>query len=760
MILYYHLNNNSLIGENDTFVVDSSLTSNNGIVLGGAVHNNSGGYLEDGDFIFGASTKKIFINDLNINNISSFTLSYWVYPYSNTSQQGIFTTNDTNYNFFGRFNNVGRFDWNFPGLTDIYYQTTVSYPSKNWYHLTATYNGSTKIFYVNGIENGREISTGKLNMSANLQIGLLPNTGFFNGSIDEVIFWNKSLSEKEVSDRYLDYINGCNNNLTEGCFIRQNIQFQTNSYNRNGTSSQTTGIFNINSSNLNIDCNNSLIYGNYTPIILSTGTGSGVAFYQHTPSMNVTLQNCNIRNYHFGYVTAINSNVNTSIIRFNSFNQTSQSVRFYGGGNNLIYNNTFFNASNDGVYSGASTFNNNLIYNNYFLGGTDGVQIGVYPFTGTRSTNNTVYNNIFEYGYIKLGIILENTQNSIVRDNIFRHRTSPIGSGGGLINITYQNNYIFNVSNQTSQSCSDCKGFNFYQNPGFLDYYNITLINNTIIGAERGISFYNTTELNLLNNLIQNTTTYNILIRSNGNTTIKGTNYDSGGVTRIESLENQTNTELYNLTTSLIYFSNNSVACSDISNCDGNINITLTPNNYSYVLDNFNLTEGVTRQFSPLSISGTSTSKTITSQLSQGINATVVVDVPKCNFNQITYDGNPISPESCANGQAIFLLNNIPSGSSLLIISYSGGTPSINECDATESLFTGIASLGTIGNIAPVLVAVTAIVYLIFGFKVFRRSGNPKLIKVEGLWHGFIGLLMFAMLGVAIALVTVSNIPC
>lgn len=132
----------------------------------------------------------------------------------------------------------------------------------------------------------------------------------------------------------------------------------------------------------------------------------------------------------------------------------------------------------------------------------------------------------------------------------------------------------------------------------------------------------------------------------------------------------------------------------------------------------------------------------------------------KCNFNQITYDGNPISPESCANGQAIFLLNNIPSGSSLLIISYSGGTPSINECDATESLFTGIASLGKIGNIAPVLVAVTAIVYLIFGFKVFRRSGNPKLIKVEGLWHGFIGLLMFAMLGVAIALVIVSNIPC
>lgn len=217
--------------------------------------------------------------------------------------------------------------------------------------------------------------------------------------------------------------------------------------------------------------------------------------------------------------------------------------------------------------------------------------------------------------------------------------------------------------------------------------------------------------------------------------------------------------QLYNKTESLVYFSNNSIACSDISNCNGNINITLTPNNYSYILDNFNLTEGVTRQFSPLSISGSSTSKTITSQLSQAINATVVVNVGKCNFDA-TYNNNPIAPTSCSGTTAIFDLPDIPNGSSLLILSYTGGIPVPAECEAGEGLLAGVSSLGKIGNIAPVLVAVTAIVYLIFGFKVFRRSGNPKLIRVEGLWHGFIGLLMFAMLGVAIALVTISNIPC
>lgn len=50
--------------------------------------------------------------------------------------------------------------------------------------------------------------------------------------------------------------------------------------------------------------------------------------------------------------------------------------------------------------------------------------------------------------------------------------------------------------------------------------------------------------------------------------------------------------QIHGLTNALIYFSNNSVACSDINTCDDNINITLTPNSFSYVLDEYNLTIG------------------------------------------------------------------------------------------------------------------------------------------------------------------------
>jgi len=135
---------------------------------------------------------------------------------------------------------------------------------------------------------------------------------------------------------------------------------------------------------------------------------------------------------------------------------------------------------------------------------------------------------------------------------------------------------------------------------------------------------------------------------------------------------NQTNnytTALFNLTNALIYFNNGSVACTDLSTCDDNINITLTPQNYSYVLDNFNLTEGVTRQFSPLSISGSSTSKTITSSLSQAITATVVVNVGSCSFDA-TYEGNGVEQESCGGGITTFTLTDIPAGTSELSLVY------------------------------------------------------------------------------------------
>lgn len=72
---------------------------------------------------------------------------------------------------------------------------------------------------------------------------------------------------------------------------------------------------------------------------------------------------------------------------------------------------------------------------------------------------------------------------------------------------------------------------------------------------------------------------------------------------------------------------------------------------------------------SGLSISGTSTSKTITSQLSQSVNASVIVNVGSCSFTA-NYNGNGVNEDSCSDNIATFTLTNIPAGASQLTLSY------------------------------------------------------------------------------------------
>jgi hypothetical protein len=67
------------------------------------------------------------------------------------------------------------------------------------------------------------------------------------------------------------------------------------------------------------------------------------------------------------------------------------------------------------------------------------------------------------------------------------------------------------------------------------------------------------------------------------------------------------NVSLYNLTNALIYYNNYSIIGSSIISLnDGNINITLPAGNSTYILDNFNLTEGISRTNSPLWVSSKS----------------------------------------------------------------------------------------------------------------------------------------------------------
>lgn len=78
--------------------------------------------------------------------------------------------------------------------------------NNQWYHLALTYDGITARFYMNGISvstNACGVTMNTNNM--NLTIGKLAYANlFFNGSIDQVMVYNRSLTASEIHEMYLD----------------------------------------------------------------------------------------------------------------------------------------------------------------------------------------------------------------------------------------------------------------------------------------------------------------------------------------------------------------------------------------------------------------------------------------------------------------------------------------------------------------------------------------------------------------------------
>ncbi len=82
-----------------------------------------------------------------------------------------------------------------------------TFAAGQWHHIAATFNGTMKLIYVNGVLQGNESSYGgTVNTSAsNVYIGAstkLNSMSFFNGTLDEVAIYNRTLSDSEVREHY------------------------------------------------------------------------------------------------------------------------------------------------------------------------------------------------------------------------------------------------------------------------------------------------------------------------------------------------------------------------------------------------------------------------------------------------------------------------------------------------------------------------------------------------------------------------------
>jgi hypothetical protein len=184
---------------------DSSGNDNNGILVNGPAWVN-GKYGKALSFD-GVNDYVVVPQSSSLDIVNSVSVTAWIYPkalpasgvilsrwYDGTEpDRGIVLQLLPGFYHFGVIDDNNRL------------LVPFSFEINKWYFLAATWNGSVSRAYVNGIEIGNRSTSGSFtNQNLNLGIGsdINPFEWYFNGTIDNVMVYNRTLSPQEVMAEY------------------------------------------------------------------------------------------------------------------------------------------------------------------------------------------------------------------------------------------------------------------------------------------------------------------------------------------------------------------------------------------------------------------------------------------------------------------------------------------------------------------------------------------------------------------------------
>ncbi|GEM_PF-2687837 len=269
------------------------------------------------------------------------------------------------------------------------------------------------------------------------------DTGTYNVTADSVYSQNLRSNKTQV-------------NVTAGEITYRNLTLpqltdmyiNSNTILNGGTLSlddpDTDGAIIINTSNVFLDCNNSVING--------TGVGYGIYSYTY---VNVTIRNCTILNYSRGIY--IRSSSSRNVLENNRVSFSYYGIYYYYSNNDTISNNTL-NYNNYGIYLSDSQNNNlnqNTVRSNSDIGiyayysdnnrlerneiknqsGTSDTGIYLYSSNGNYLSRNILDNNTY-------GIRLYYSENSFILNNTVKLSQYGIYITGSANNTLYHNNLI------------------------------------------------------------------------------------------------------------------------------------------------------------------------------------------------------------------------------------------------------------------------------------------------------------------------------
>jgi peptidoglycan/xylan/chitin deacetylase (PgdA/CDA1 family) len=527
---------------------------------------------------------KINASNIKINGGNSandkITISFWLKPILNV----------TNKRIIGKEQQI-IFLWNGNKLRLIVRNQTTSYALDStyttvlneWVHVIGRFDGTQSKIFINGIINNSGTVNSVIGLNISLQEfeigGVL--TSYSNSSIDEVIVLNDSLTPSQISRLF----NSSNKRLGQSIPVLNyhgvdNIETAQYTVNLSEFEEQmsylnSSGFTTITYKNI-LDWKNGLYILPAKPIILSFDDSRKDSYTNGTPIMD---------KYGFIGVMAIISNLVGSS---NNYMNWSDINNLKNKGWELASHSI-----NDTGLLGMSYENRIFVYQNTkdsIEGNITGYNVSSWIFPGGYR-NITLDIECANYYDICGGIAL--TQDSAE----FLYKTSNLTSSIPRMTITNDTN-ISQFEIMVDYNNKLLGFYNFNENTGTTVYDSSGNGNNgTITGATWNNDGIQVTDLiypvlsytnNFLMSPINMAYKYIIsLLKSEPTYTL----LDNVGA---ESY----NLEIYNITDALIYNTNGSVYCGGL--VSGNCNITLPPNNASYVLDNYNPTQTVSRENDPI----------------------------------------------------------------------------------------------------------------------------------------------------------------
>jgi parallel beta-helix repeat protein len=516
---------------------------------------------------------------------------------SSSASYGIYSTDDGGGTIFSENNTF---------VNEVYYGNNVV--EKGYYSDKKSFGTNfTNVSYYSFSQNAIMV-----NIGANLTI----DTVYVNDSINDGI-----------------YINQTNPDYSEG----RNTIVNTTIYNIPTVSD--SGIYIYYDKGYNTISDN-YCYNCSIGITVENSTDNEISYNAFDGEMVVAQDNRGIRNLHS----------NNTMILHNSANNSDIGITVEGGDNVYIYNNTITNSTfgNDWYNLGirVSAYSSNAsILNNTINGTGTGIFLRrAYDFT--IDGNDIILDNSLQgdsWEPQSCISALELSKSFLGSEGDFNENSNP--SAIATMNSTFVGTYRSENGTIENNNCNNSNIFLRLQGAvnvshDFSDYWYYRYRIPTHL-VETDEYFIRSNSSNITTRLSDGTDTlrfrqgyYNYRMLEMNLTR----NYFS-----ILSLNDTVtyNISVYNLTNALIYYGNNTlIGEGNISENDDNINITFPPNNYTYVLDDFNLTEGFYRTNQPVNYSSVDSAplvnKYIVSNLTDTINVTSYLDTYSCHLSEVT----------------------------------------------------------------------------------------------------------------------------